>query len=177
MGSVNKMLLEIDGKPMLNQVIDQLLGSQIRDIIVLVGHESDMVRQVIPENNARISVLNNPNYLQGMNTSIALGARNLEDRDGCMVCLGDMPFITSTEYDQILVGLKHSDEIVVPRFREIPGNPVLFGSRYFPDLWQLDPTDQGAKEIIQKNREKRIFVEMQTNHIHQDIDRVPKSKK
>lgn len=162
---------------MLCHVLDQLILSQVQKIIVVVGHEGEKIRRVIPHSPHRIQVIDNLDYPRGMSTTIALGASHLAEPDGCMICLGDMPFITPSEYDEIIEAFKKYDQIIVPRYKGIPGNPVLFGSPYLAELCDLDTNDQGAKSVVQRNREKQHFVDMKTDHIHQDIDQIPESDK
>ena len=47
MGRINKLLAEIDGTPMVARVVDAVRQSQVRNVVVVTGHEAERVRAVL----------------------------------------------------------------------------------------------------------------------------------
>src|SRR5437868_12781895 len=82
-GGRHKLLLPLNDRPVLAHVIDATLASQARPIYVIVGHQSDNVRAHIASSMASpdITVIENPDYLQGMSTSIRTGIHALMARE------------------------------------------------------------------------------------------------
>ncbi len=174
MGSINKMLYQINGQPMLAHTLNHLMASEIGKITVVLGHEASFIQSQLSSFANHVDFIVNPNYSQGMSTSIAAGIHNQQMCDGCLICLGDMPFISSMEYNQIILKFTETDnpdQIVVPTFAGQAGHPVLFGQAHFAALKNLVVSDQGAKRIIHEHHQKVIFLPMQNDHILLDIDK------
>jgi molybdenum cofactor cytidylyltransferase len=49
------------------------------------------------------------------------------------------------------------------------GNPVLWGSRYFPEMMELTG-DAGAKPLMARHQAQLIEVEVATDSIFRDVD-------
>lgn len=105
---------------------------------------------------------------QGMGASLAFASRHIEGWDGCLVCLADMPFITTDTYRMLSEQLSNNS-IVIPRYNSKPGNPVAFGSNYFPELASLDG-DSGGKSIIKSHPDSATVLDVNDPGILQDID-------
>ena len=54
-------------------------------------------------------------------------------------------------------------------FNDKPGNPVVFGSQFFPDLQALSG-DTGGKPVLQQHREGIIRLEVSDPAVLSDID-------
>ena len=175
MGKQNKLLLVIDGKPMVSKVLDELGKTSVDQIVVVVGHEADLIRPLVKD-FARISVVKNPAYDQGMSTSLVTGVSQSRQSDGILICLADMPYLLSTDYERIIDAFRDRGDtgrIVVPKFENRSGNPVLFGKKYIPELLKLVPEDSGARQILQSHHHEIIFLPMDNDHILRDIDVLP----
>src|SRR5213082_1358403 len=74
-GGRHKLLLPLEDRPVLAHVIDATLTSQARPILVVLGHQADQVRAQIVAfaTHPEITVIENPDYLQGMSTSMRVG--------------------------------------------------------------------------------------------------------
>ena len=127
--------------------------------------------------NYQLSVIINPHFEKGMTTSIQAGiaAADKEGRSrGYMMCLSDMPFITSAEYQYLKKEflkrlLIDNQAIVQPVFRDEHGNPTIFSSFYKKHILELDDTE-GCKPIVQAYKNHLYLVEMPTDAVLRDID-------
>jgi molybdenum cofactor cytidylyltransferase len=147
-GDVNKLTAPIDGVPMVARAVARIAGSRAEPIIVVTGHEADRVRDALAE--ADVTFTHNPDFAQGMATSIAAGITALPDGlDGALICLGDMPGIEATEIDRLIASFDPagSAAICIPVAGGRRGNPVLFAARFFKELQAL-AGDSGAKAVI-----------------------------
>jgi molybdenum cofactor cytidylyltransferase len=166
MGDDNKLLLKFHDKAMVSHVIDQLEMSNISDIIVVTGNEYDEVRKAISQ---KVEYTHNPDFDKGLSTSLKAGISALHSVcDGVMVCLGDMPYISQTVYDEIISAFIEG-QIIVPTSHGKIGNPILFSKEFFDDFQTLDG-DTGARGLLKKYSEKVIKVEVGTDSILEDID-------
>src|SRR5258708_14696361 len=69
MGTLNKLLIGIDGKHMVRHVAEAVQGSQARPIVVVTGHEREKVEAALLGVGVARFVLN-PDYAQGLSTSL-----------------------------------------------------------------------------------------------------------
>ena len=173
MGAKNKLLLPYKGKAVIAHVVEAILASDVHQVHVVVGHEQDRVREVLEE--YAVSFVENPDYEQGMGTSIRAGVQHAEeDVAGYMICLSDLPLITSDEYSDLAHAfLKQRKEnahtITVPRFEGQRGNPVTLSSVYRPAMLSHQGV-MGCRGIVKQHPEQVTFVEMSTDHVLRDVD-------
>ena len=90
------------------------------------------------------SILSFEHADQGMGATLAFAAQQIGDWDGCVVCLGDMPFIETATYRRI-AELVTTGSIVTPTFDSKMGNPVAFGKNLYTDLEALTGDSGGRK--------------------------------
>ncbi|NND49964.1 MAG: NTP transferase domain-containing protein, partial [Rhizobiales bacterium] len=156
MGAVNKLLLEIDGKAMVTRAVEAAGASGAHQVVVVTGHEAGRVAGAIDGLDALI--VNNPDYADGLSTSLKSGIEALgEGIDAVVVMLGDMPGIGAGEIDRLIEAFGQSEGrgICVSTSSGKRGNPVLWARRYFPDLMALHG-DVGARHLIGEHGEDVI---------------------
>jgi molybdenum cofactor cytidylyltransferase len=166
----NKMLAEIDGTPMVARTAQRLLSSRARPIIAVLGNEADQVDAALGK--LPVERVCNPAFAEGLSTSLKCGLAALpEDIDGVIVCLGDMPLITGRDIDRLIAGFNPLEgrAIVVPTRRGKRGNPVLWASRFLPEMAEL-AGDVGAKHLIGEHADLVAEIEMETDGVLVDID-------
>jgi molybdenum cofactor cytidylyltransferase len=114
------------------------------------------------------SILSFEHAEQGMGATLAFAAQHIGDWDGCVVCLGDMPFIETSTYRDIAEQVT-ADTIITPTFDSKHGNPVAFGRNFFTDLAALTG-DSGGRGLT--STYPRAIRELQVSDpgILQDID-------
>jgi molybdenum cofactor cytidylyltransferase len=144
-GRTNKLTAPIGGTPMVARVVDAVLGSPARPVIVVTGHEAPALRAVLEGRD--VVFVHNPDFADGMATSIRAGVAALpEAAAGVLICLGDMPALTGADIARLVAAFQGGD-ICVPVAGARRGNPVLFARRFFPDLCALSG-DAGARGLI-----------------------------
>ena len=150
-GNKNKLSEMINGKPMINHILDTLFEIFDPDeLIIIVGHEHRIIKNLIF--NKKIKILKNIDYKRGIGTSIALGVKHLDtDIDGVMIIPADMPYLNSKD----LINLEkkfmelNCKKVVMPEHNSRIGNPVILPRIYFNILKNLKD-DFGAKSLIKK---------------------------
>ena len=171
MGDVNKLLLHINDKPMIQETLNQIVKSDFDEVLLILGFEADKVREAVKQDNVRIFV--NDKFESGMTSSIQCGIKNLKDgTDGYMVCLGDMPFIKTDDYNKLIhefKSLSQSKKIVVPIYEDLQGNPRVF-SMDFIDEVLVSEEPRGCKKMVKRNKEYQVHIPMESDRIFRDID-------
>ena len=176
MGKTNKLLAEIDGEPMVTHVVDTVLASQARPVVVVTGHEADRVRAALAGRDVEFVV--NPDYADGLSTSLARGLAALpDDIDGVLACLGDMPRVKPQHLDRLIAAFRPAENrsICVPTYNGKRGNPVLWAASYFADMRKVTG-DVGARHLIGENDDQVCEVSFEDDGIFIDVD-TPKTLK
>ena len=170
MGSQNKLLAEINGKPMLRHTAEQALKSRAAAVFAVTGHEREKIQPLLDEMG--IPALHNPDYANGLSSSLKTGFRALAGKfEGILVCLGDMPLITAELFNTLIEAFDREEgrAIVVPTYQGKRGNPVLIASSFEADILAITG-DIGAKSLIAENEPMVFNVEVGDNSIFADID-------
>ncbi len=169
MGAHNKLLVPIDGKPMLRHILDALIEAGIGERVVVTGHERDAVANLV---GCDARLVYNADYAQGLSTSLATGMAALgEDIDGALVCLGDMPRIRASHLRALIAAFapEKGQRIVVPTVQGKRGNPVLWSRRFFAEMGQIEG-DVGARHLIGTYGDQVVEVAMDDGAALLDID-------
>lgn len=170
MGTVNKLLAEIDGVPMARRVVGAIAKSRVTSTHVVTGHQSAALRAALAD--CEVAFVDNPDYAQGLSASLRAGIGALDDEvDGALICLGDMPRIEPGHIDRLIAAFAPAEgrAICVPTARGKRGNPVLFGRAFFADLARL-AGDVGARHLIGEYGDQVHEVELADDGIFVDVD-------
>jgi molybdenum cofactor cytidylyltransferase len=170
MGEINKLLIEIDGKPMVRRVAETILAAPVTPVVAVLGHERDRVRAAFA--GLKLRAVYNPDYAGGISTSLKRGLAALpDDIDGVLVCLGDMPLVGPKEIERLIGAFNPTEgrAIIVPTGRGKRGNPVLWAKRFFPEMQDI-AGDVGARHLIGAYPELVAEIEMAGEGVLLDID-------
>jgi molybdenum cofactor cytidylyltransferase len=171
MGAANKLLAEaLAGMPMVRRVVDTVLASAARPVIVVTGNEQGKVQAAL--RGCRATFVHNPGFADGMSTSLRAGLAALPDRtDGVLICLGDMPLVTPAVLDRLIAAFNPLEgrAICVPTWNGKRGNPVLWDRRFFAEMAALSG-DVGAKHLIGEHADLVAEVPMPDDAVLTDID-------
>ena len=164
-----KQLMPLGGKSILEHSLDSLLHSRVGEVILVLGSEAEAVRKKVAARPVRITV--NPDYRQGMSTSIAKGLDSVSDKAGAMMlALADQPFIDSRVINRLIDEFDtHNKGIAVPVYQGRRGHPIIFAIKYRGELLELSG-DTGGKEIIDRHPDDVLEVSVDSEDIHIDID-------
>ena len=167
MGATNKLVADVNGTPMVRRVVEAALASRAAPVLVVTGHMAAGVSSALA--GLDVTLVANPDYATGLASSLKAGIGALPPScDGALIMLGDMPLIAPEHLDSLIAAFI-PDAIVVPMHEGGQGNPVLWPSKFFPELLQLDG-DAGAKRLIAAHAEGVREVDLGTDAIFADID-------
>ena len=149
MGAQNKLLADIDGKPMIAHIVDTVLRSKAHPVLIVTGHQAAAVEQALDGRDVRF--IANPDYADGLSTSLKAGLAALSSNsvDGALMCLGDMPDVSADDLNRLIAAFDPAEDraICVPTVDGKRGNPVLWSAEFFDDMMALKG-DTGAKHLI-----------------------------
>jgi molybdenum cofactor cytidylyltransferase len=166
----HKMMHPIDDLPM--AIRSALKVKPHADKLVVVVQPNDQeLKHALDQHG--INYIENPNFKDGMGSSISTAANHLSKNSHLMLCLGDMPFIQELTYTSLIGAFLKSNEekIVRPVFttldKTVPGHPVIFPSHLVSNLMDLKG-DTGPKSIL-KNHQP-LLVDTNDEGAIKDID-------
>jgi molybdenum cofactor cytidylyltransferase len=142
-----KLLLPLDGRPLISHTVEALAAVGLDDLIVVVPPESDALRAALEGLAVRFAV--NPAPEAGQAGSVVAGVAALAPTtEAALIALGDQPGVPGVVVASLLEAYRSTGmPIVAPRYREGRGNPVLFAAAVFSELLRLRG-DQGARAVI-----------------------------
>ena len=164
----NKMFLHFGNTTILKHLLAELYVSKI-DEIVIVSDSAEHANDLAIFANVKLHV--NPNPSHGMTSSIQIGVRNADHKSNYLICLGDMPLLTSNDYNKLINSYLSGNEqsIIKPVYQGKPGNPILFANSFREQILALKAAD-GCKPIVELNAKQVVEEPMPTDSIHFDID-------
>jgi molybdenum cofactor cytidylyltransferase len=168
MGPRNKLLESVGGEPMVRRVAAVANGSGAKPVVVVTGYKAAEVGAAL--HGLGVTVILNLEYADGLSTSLRAGLSALPvDIDGALILLGDMPEVEASVLSALMATFTGTSAICIPVRHGRKGNPVLWGSRYFPEMMALTG-DFGAKPLMARHRAQIIEVEVATDSIFHDVD-------
>ena len=182
----NKLVEEVGGRPLVAWPIDAMLEAGIDPVLVVTGFEAERIR--IALGNRRCRFVHHEAWCEGMGSSLARAMAEIRaltpPPDAVLVCVGDLPGLRATHVARVVEAAltegagsdtnEDADKIppgalVVPTHANRRGHPVLFESRFFEDLARLTG-DEGARSILNQNKQSVKTIEIDFPAILQDID-------
>ena len=178
MKGVNKLTKEIYGIPMIKHSTKNILNSAVKELIIVLGHENEIIKKIIGDNK-KIKFVYNKDFENGISSSIKTGLNHISSQtEAFFICLGDMPFINQSIYNKLIksrfsynkkLNAKNKKDIFIPEYEGLKGNPILF-SYLMKNQIMLIEGDNGAKKIIDSNKGKILNVKIDNKSIINDFD-------
>jgi molybdenum cofactor cytidylyltransferase len=169
----NKLLHDLDGRPLVEYGLQAAVDSRLDEIIVVVGSEASVLENAIRDvagarDKTRIVKNNHPE--RGMMSSLKLGLRALQPAcDAAMVILADMPYVTSGLIDRLIEVFEEKDGIIIPECEGTLYHPRVIPKRLFPEFLGLEDTGSG-QSIIDRHRENIVVLKTEKKTRFIDVD-------
>ncbi len=170
MGSRNKLLIEIAGAPLVSHTVDAVVNSNATHVLVVTGYQRSGLERAL--RGKRIRFVHNPDYRNGLSSSLRRGLDALPlDFRAVLVCLGDMPLVTSADINRLIAVFRRVPHptVCVSSFAGRHGNPVIFPSTLRCELAGLQG-DSGAQQWMARHSSRICRVAMNTDAVLTDID-------
>lgn len=164
-----KQLLPIAGKALLEHVLVNVRASEVQEIVLVLGSAAEELRRKISTDSLKVIV--NPDYEQGMGTSLRTGLAALSPTvKGALVVLADQPFVRPETLNRLIAAHAETGaQITLPLYRGFRGNPALLDRSVFPEVMSLSG-DVGCRAIFGDHTEGIQKVEVGDPGILLDID-------
>lgn len=146
-----KLLLPLrEGRPLIRLSLERVLEAGLDDVVVVLGRDAEAVAAALAGLAVRTVV--NPRYAEGQSTSLRAGLDALRPgTEAVVITLGDQPLPDPGLIGRLVAAFREPrSAIVVPRYRDGRGNPVLFAASVFDELRGVTG-DQGARAVIARD--------------------------
>jgi molybdenum cofactor cytidylyltransferase len=164
MGSA-KALLEFRGETFLDRLIG-CLSLECSPVIVVLGHEPDVIRAGVRSPAKAVFVLN-PDYQRGQLSSMQCGLRAVPaNADGVVFTPVDHP---NVEPATVATLVASGARIAIPQYLGRHGHPVLFARSLIAEFLALPPDSQ-AREVTHRHAGEIRYVDVADAGILDDID-------
>ena len=176
MGKENKLLLPINGEPIIRKTVKNFLNISNAGIWVVVGYDNKRIIEALE--GIKVNFIMNKEFNLGQMSSVHKGLENLPFLDNLIIGLGDQPFIKDKHLNSILTDHKKKSEkasITIPIKKTsinktlIRGNPIILKNEIIDEI-KKDKKNFGCKGYIKKNPKLVHFFETDIDSFFMDID-------
>lgn len=146
-GDGSKLAVSLAGKPLGLHIADTLAALQLAGRIAVCRQGDDLADAY---RTRGFEVIFNPDSGRGQASSLRLGVTAAigMKAEAVLICLADMPFVTSGHLDALIRVGETADIVASSSAGEInPTPPARFASRHFPALLALEG-DKGARSLL-----------------------------
>jgi len=163
-----KLLLELEGRPIIRHAVERVISAGIRHVIVVAGPDHEGLARALDGLPVRFVV--NPAPEAGQGSSVGVGVRALPPgTTAVLIALGDQPGVPTEVIPALLAALKTpAKAIAAPRYADGLGNPVLFAASVFPELLVL-AGDRGARAVVERDPSRLAQIDI-GSRMPRDID-------
>ncbi len=174
----HKILLPTeDGHSVLSLLLSKLLNCSFGKIVVVLGRDAQKVKASVLslnlENSEQLSFITNPDFQDGMSTSLKLGISLFtSNNNGLAIFLADQPLLSESDISTLLEAYVHKPNSCLAVAAAKGGkrlNPVIFSPELLRELQQASG-DVGAKGILKQYKAQTSLVDLGDGLWCKDID-------
>jgi CTP:molybdopterin cytidylyltransferase MocA len=164
-----KQLAPLEGRPLLQHVIDVAVAAPLDGIVVVLGHASDEVAAALTL-PAGVSVVVNPLHDRGQSTSLRAGLAAMPDRVvAAVILLGDQPEVRLDAIGAVVAAQARSAApILRAAYGGRAGHPVVLARAVWEEA-AAQRGDSGARALMAAYAGRVELVEV-GGDAPQDID-------
>ncbi|MEU5258017.1 nucleotidyltransferase family protein [Amycolatopsis sp. NPDC021455] len=164
-----KALAEIDGEPLVLRALKTLRTAGCGPIRVVLGAAADEVLALLPDPTQAIRA---EGWETGMGVSLKAGLTALEATEGpvaALIHLVDLPWVGADVLSRVAREAT-TETVARAAYDGVPGHPVLFGRRWWPEIADSARGDRGARDWLATRTDLRL-VECGDLGSGRDVDR------
>jgi molybdenum cofactor cytidylyltransferase len=150
MGQQKLLLPMEEEQPLVRLSVERVCQAGLDHVVVVLGRDAERVAAALAGLPVRTVV--NARYAEGQSTSLRVGLDALRPgTEAAVIALGDQPLPEPELIGRLVATHRQTRQpIVVPRYRDGRGNPVLFGAVLFDELRAVTG-DQGGRGVVARD--------------------------
>jgi CTP:molybdopterin cytidylyltransferase MocA len=158
-----KAFLPFRGGTFLSEISDTM-STRCSPVIAVFGFDAERLMALAPANVVPVA---NPNYRDGMLTSLQAGLRAVPaDCETVLFTLVDHPAIAAST---VSILMQSTAQIAIPRFGGKRGHPVLTRRAIFEEFL-TEPLTAKVRDVIDRHAAEIDYIEVDDAGISDDID-------
>ncbi len=169
-----KQLLDVDGQPMLQAVIEPIVAcEQVTSTIVVTN---SLVASTLDLSISGVGVVLNDEPDAEMIDSVRLGITDLQKRyeldphTGILICPGDQPGLRTGDIQQCCKAfLDTPNKIIIAAHNGKTGHPMIFPASYIPFIMS-GACDTGLRELPNQHSQAVVAVEIASSAVVRNIN-------
>jgi CTP:molybdopterin cytidylyltransferase MocA len=147
-----KLLAPYRGRPLIEASLSNLADAPVDETVVVVGESAERLREVCWPYGFKM--VENPDWAQGMSTSVRAGLRSLgPEARAAVVLLADQPLVGAGAVERLVAAFEAGARVAVATYGGRPRNPVLFSREVWPLLMTELSGDEGARPFLRRHPE------------------------
>jgi molybdenum cofactor cytidylyltransferase len=146
-GDIPKPLVELRGRPLVSWALDAATVSDLRPVVLVVGHRGDAVARAATEG---VLVVRSRRWRRGIARSLRAALEALEpwaQVGAVAVGLADQPLVGADSYRRLAGAYRDGARTAVATYHGQRRNPVLLARTMWPRARRLDG-DEGARALM-----------------------------
>lgn len=159
---LNKLLLEVDGQPLICRAIQTMRPFVDRVVVVTGRYHKELQPVLIKEG---VTVAYNSQYEKGMFSSVLTGLNQVTDQDIFLIP-GDIPNVSRKTYERLL---SSRGDVRVPTYKGKDGHP-LFLANYLVKEARKEAIDSNMRQFLNKHEDVKVRVEVDDPFVCVDVD-------
>jgi molybdenum cofactor cytidylyltransferase len=145
-------------------VLAETLGAHCLPVYAVFGSDA---RQLMTQAPSLVIAVENPDYLQGMLTSLQAGLRAMPDLpDRILFTLVDHPSVGS---DTVRELLRSDAALVMPRYAGKRGHPVIIGREIAREIL-AEPVSSKLNTVFDRHAAAIHYIDVDDAGVRDDID-------
>jgi molybdenum cofactor cytidylyltransferase len=164
----NKMMLELDRKPLVRHAVERAFAAGLSPVIVVTGHEPDRLRDSLA--GLRCSFAYNEAFTGPTSRSLHRGLDAVPaDVNNAVIMLADMPFVSTAMLKQLVDVMRTNPApLAASRYGDVLAPPLFFRRALFAELLAWHGEGCG-KQVVMTHREEAAILDWEPGALV-DID-------
>ena len=165
-----KLLLPINGRPLVAGVVEALRGGGVREIVLVTAPGDEDLQTWARQNGVTVAI--NPDPDRGMLSTIQEGIAALGGSKGeiLLVSPADLPHLQPETVAELLRKvIETGAPLALPIYHGKRGHPLAIAPRLVPEIATLDP-NIGLKQLRDRHEAELLEVEVEDAGVVQDVD-------
>jgi molybdenum cofactor cytidylyltransferase len=161
----NKMLLELEGEPLVRRAARRALAAGLEPVVVVLGFEAERASAVLDDLPCECVV--NPAYNGPKSASLHAGLHRLPASiDAALVILPDMVRVSTPMLAELIAGAQRlAVPLIASRYGEVAAPPHLFRRSLFAELL-AGHGEACGKDVVRRHRNEAHWVDWPTELLH-----------